>query len=750
MTSVCRSLRSLASATVPRRGRRGALVALVSMLFACLLIAPSAAGMSTAGDTGADAPPGARASVVVQGTSTYTDRNHKAHPNRGLLVRLREDPIVGGPRVIATTLTRENGFYRFPALDLTWRPLSTFRVEIVAANPGFEVHRLNGGGVWVKASAWQKAPAGTMRVGLHTGKNTDMNGAFAIADALVNGGRYLTSIGRPVDVFHIAWPSTETLYDGSGDTAVIHIGRPNHFDWDTILHEFGHLVADDLELDDPESGGSQHRLEWAIATRLQDKVNGVNSAWQEGFASYFSVAAQEATRSVRLGIPGAGDAEFWEVPLWGEDGPASRGEDNELAIARVLWAFRSGGAASLGDRGLIGALLSAGIQAGDRNFSHYVPALMSAAGGVTFQEFGSATDSDAIETSDRAACLLGSTKIPPSITEVPDEGTSPPQVTWSRGGAPDETPDDGPGNYVFERFTVEVWRQDWSEKLLSVEPPGPAAGDREVSYTFTADEWENVRDAFVDEPVQVSLVVRGSGGMEASQYPTGPYQGCAVDYGEVAPTITAAPVAGTMIRPQPNTVRCRAADWGPDAGAFLLSGENLLPNTIYQLKLHHPTAGVADVALGEIAIGADGNVANTRVPLPKMTSGVGWILVATPPDGPSAQTSILIRPGACVFHYHGPNRVEFDVSGMGALPGSQVSITINGQTQSASVDASGDFGPTVPLVVPCGPGDVTVTVGTVQGLDQEFRFNPAVLPLYCSGRTQREVGIAEPLLVARK
>lgn len=103
-------------------------------------------------------------------------------------------------------------------------------------------------------------------------------------------------------------------------------------DWDILLHEFGHYVAEEYDFSRLLALG--HSLTENLSVR-HGKDWGTELAWQEGFATYYSISSQMAYAS-DISVPGAGDIKYKNYNI--ETSTAYKyGEHNEWVISRILF-----------------------------------------------------------------------------------------------------------------------------------------------------------------------------------------------------------------------------------------------------------------------------------------------------------------------------------------------------------------------------------------------------------------------------
>lgn len=169
--------------------------------------------------------------------------------------------------------------------------------------------------------------------------------AFAVMDAMGTGNRFIKQLGEKQTrttqvIFPYAGDGTANFYRKSDRTIRV---RDNQraLDWDVMLHEYGHFVQHEYGFYPP--GGGHHFFGRESNTSL---------AFNEGFATFFSLWAQQEEKTVPTGIINVGDTNYtntqgkWEVQIEGNnwtspDGKTQKlnslGAKDELSVARYLW-----------------------------------------------------------------------------------------------------------------------------------------------------------------------------------------------------------------------------------------------------------------------------------------------------------------------------------------------------------------------------------------------------------------------------
>jgi len=156
---------------------------------------------------------------------------------------------------------------------------------------------------------------------------------------MVNGS-YLSSVA-------VEFPGMRTTNSGalagafySFSAGLIHMPGMNVYDWDVLHHEYGHHVMNVFNFED-SPGGSHF-----IGEHLSDsrgKEDGVKLAWAEGYPTYLGLSLQQEMNAAALNIPLIGDLNYDDTRIGlnynieGNISPVSEGEDDELAVQKILW-----------------------------------------------------------------------------------------------------------------------------------------------------------------------------------------------------------------------------------------------------------------------------------------------------------------------------------------------------------------------------------------------------------------------------
>lgn len=182
--------------------------------------------------------------------------------------------------------------------------------------------------------------------------NNDYGRALQIFQALYTAREFAKVLmyTTPSDVVAI-YPHPETYkpycyYDKYSKTIKIYSnndkedtnGLHPYSAWDTIMHEYGHHIA--CEKDIEKSPAGTHYSDVNMAERLENKMQGVRLVWNESWSTIFALMAQDYYRDKLTNIRfvcDAAETSFNAVNIDIENDPVALGEACEQSVMAVLW-----------------------------------------------------------------------------------------------------------------------------------------------------------------------------------------------------------------------------------------------------------------------------------------------------------------------------------------------------------------------------------------------------------------------------
>lgn len=481
------------------------------------------------------------ANITIKGEVKWTDRDGNTHPSRQATVQIWEDdgPLAGGDDLVTTVSTNDNGEYS-ATIDNNDGIGQNGRdpyVRVLTKGPGFTVRLPSDAGGMTRRMV-SKAPieqdvsdGSTVTSDFkadNSGNNNSRQRAFSVHDALITIVRYVSNVNgsslSDIDVVY-PWGGSISKYDGTN----LLIEEPDWPDWDTIHHEYGHYIQDELNISNSPGGGhsstdnlSQERQGNNIPN---DKDGGTRLAWGEAWPTYNTVVAQNEQNASALNVQRVGNLDYdaWEQGLHyslESKGPGSKGEDNERSIMRSLFDLYDSSNDTRDETAL-----------GDQEIWNKFKA-MSGNKPVRLSEAYRKIISDkSIEEKVEIGEIMAHQEVAPDPHPDPSSGKHPPKdgktlfvdctdpatgnqqvFKWDTNGGGDE--------FRSDEHTVKFYNRDFS-KLLFTKDISVTKTDDEADYTPTPDECKDKIFGRSDTK-KVKWFVEGT---QSDNPETGPYIG---------------------------------------------------------------------------------------------------------------------------------------------------------------------------------------------------------------------------------
>ncbi len=291
--------------------------------------------------------------IRVMGTVLWTDENGDTHPAIGMNVQIRDDDTIGS-ELIFTLAPDFNGNY--DTGNFCWDD------GIGAGDPDIFVRfRTENSAVDVEDGCFlcgtyetdspinDEFSGGTI-VRNFICANTGTGPACSVLDghtwiaihmANMNGGSFLDSV-------RVDWPGDPQSSNYNCFADRINLTPLDRWDWDTMMHEYGHKIMCAFDMED--NPGGPHSFGDCTSIVQEEKEDGLQIAWGEAWPTYNGTQAQQLLNLAALNVPRVGDLRYSDVEDSTLDysiennsndlsSPVSGGfgEDNEVAIQRVLW-----------------------------------------------------------------------------------------------------------------------------------------------------------------------------------------------------------------------------------------------------------------------------------------------------------------------------------------------------------------------------------------------------------------------------
>ena len=302
--------------------------------------------------------------LQIYGYAYWSDTNGSYVPARGVQITILDENLLGDT-TLATVYTNNNGYYTATITNKTGIIENGYDIYIkMSANsPNFQIKSGVSGTVYENGFYLTTGVTNNVKSSQSAVSYADTGldyGAFVIHQALVAGYSYYSAMnsGSTQSVtfyYSSAIGGTEAYVDSS----CAYIMQRDHWSWDSILHELGHIVQ--YRLGAYGTFRKPHNYIENLSQRY-GKVLGVEGAWNEGWASYFSMAAQRYYNSNVVtvsNIPYVADNAIshyntgsYEIFKHNYITGSWYGESNELGVTAVLYGMLVDSAIPLNDQAI--------------------------------------------------------------------------------------------------------------------------------------------------------------------------------------------------------------------------------------------------------------------------------------------------------------------------------------------------------------------------------------------------------------
>ncbi len=282
-------------------------------------------------------------SINIHGNATWTDQNGMAHPVYGANIQIW-DSDTGFDEFVDVAVTDTNGDYDINVNndDGFLQGDRDIYVRFVTKNSWLDTFPDGGDTYSSDSGTHDETPGGSTIV-----ENFNFGmGNFSDACSIFEAATWITAYvvfdanGSELSDLDVEWPSGEdgSYYSGGK----LNIEQDDRYDWDTVHHELGHFVMDELDIED-NPGGDHNIGDCIVDKHSDDKSEGNRLAWGEGWPTYFGTSGQFEMGMAALNVPRVGDAQYADLEdtsvtySMETNNNTGRGEDNEVAVQRLLW-----------------------------------------------------------------------------------------------------------------------------------------------------------------------------------------------------------------------------------------------------------------------------------------------------------------------------------------------------------------------------------------------------------------------------
>jgi Ca2+-binding RTX toxin-like protein len=165
---------------------------------------------------------------------------------------------------------------------------------------------------------------------------------FSVSDAIYTGELFATTVrGLLPKQLKANFPDNRTTFNPT--TNILRVIPNDANDWDVILHEFNHFLAD---LDDLRVSPGGSHTPGRSNIPIHGKFDGTHLAWAEGLPTYLAIAAEQTISEAKKlpNIPNVSDTFYTDTidsknnyDLETKRGVGNAGEGDESSVQRILW-----------------------------------------------------------------------------------------------------------------------------------------------------------------------------------------------------------------------------------------------------------------------------------------------------------------------------------------------------------------------------------------------------------------------------
>lgn len=293
--------------------------------------------------------------LKVYGYVYWTDITGTTIPARNIEVQIMDEDVQFDD-VRATVYTNNNGYYTATfdnQKDSLEKGCDIF-IRVNTCNEDFEigpgiVTTLFADGYYFTTPVTSNVTTSKVQE-TYKGEGDDAHRAISVHQALVVGYYYYETMNDDdVNTIDVKYPREEKGSESDSFWDLVEIGYSDYCDWDAIIHELGHQVASQIGV--YATFTDEHGLRENLSERY-GKKKGIKGAWNEGWASYFSMAAQNyyTKQVVNISnIVNVADNAYTNLEfnpsdtiydeksyVYAEGGDVGYGESNEAAVTYVL------------------------------------------------------------------------------------------------------------------------------------------------------------------------------------------------------------------------------------------------------------------------------------------------------------------------------------------------------------------------------------------------------------------------------
>jgi len=235
------------------------------------------------------------ARLRVYGEVFWNDIDGYWHPARNIEVKIMDENLISDT-TLATIYTNHNGYYSATFNNKTgiFENGLDIYIRVNTINEDFEIvtdvaNSLFTDGYYFTTGVANNVTTSQVQAN-YAAYDMDVARSASIHQALIVGYYYFKAMNGSDTNTTVFYPvSNQDTSSAIIEDAYIRIINDDYCSWDAIIHELGHHAASKINI--YSSFGQEHRARENLCERY-GKEQGIRGAWNEGWASYFSMAAQ--------------------------------------------------------------------------------------------------------------------------------------------------------------------------------------------------------------------------------------------------------------------------------------------------------------------------------------------------------------------------------------------------------------------------------------------------------------------------
>lgn len=417
-------------------------------------------------------------SYKVEGSLIWQGDNNKYHQLRGIKVELRYKTLVGS-NLIETVCTNNIGRFSF-VVDHSDNKDIFIRVFPGDDNIVIKHGVLNAEYYWDSDIIENISFGDDVSISNIFKMTSDCGRALQISQALLTARNYVIAMsGLTPSNVKVKYPQGDNCSYSSTLNTIYITGNERYSDsyphsyasWDTIMHEYGHHIQDEMKI--ANNPGGNHQSNKNDADILNNKDKGIRLAWGESWPTVFALMVQQFYSSQLTNIDTVGNSSYesYNGNAYNIETTAVRlGEACERSIMGVLWDIYDGENES-GDNLALGhqAYWNVTTEGQSKTFSSFIT--------YFYQKYPYYIESIG---SSLSYYKMATSK--PIITNASNlSQTTPPTFSWVAQGGSTTYPNNCFVLIVYDTANQEILR---SSMMVT------------TTYTFTQEEWNTILNSY--------------------------------------------------------------------------------------------------------------------------------------------------------------------------------------------------------------------------------------------------------------